>query len=274
MIRSVLALVGATGIVAVAAFGRDMDVATLPPAPDIADVTVEQWAALGARQIFFGHQSVGENLIAGVEDVLRARTDIPIQVRLTDDPSEMAAPGLYHARIGQNGFPATKLEAFTEIVSDSLIASTGTVILKLCYLDIAPGVDPEAGFAQYRHTVDSLRTAHPGVTIVHVTTPLTTDVGWPRHVAAGLRGLTSQREGNYLRARYNELLQETYGGRDPVFDLARLEATDADGRVHTVRIHGTSVPILLDEWSSDGSHLNDAGRRRIAEAFLVTLAEL
>ena len=267
MIRSVLALVGATGIVAVAALGRDMDVATLPSARPLEDVTAEQWAALGARQIFFGHQSVGENLMAGVEHVLRTRTDISVQVRLTDDPSQMAAAGFYHARIGQNGFPATKLEAFAEIVSDSAIAPSGTVILKLCYVDVAPGTDPEAVFAQYRQTVDSLRAPRPVLTIVHVTTPLTTDAGWLRHVAAGLRGLTSRRQGNYLFGRYNELLLETYGGRDPVFGLARHDATDAKGRLSTVRVDGKSVPMLLGEWSSDGSHPNEAGRCRVAEAF-------
>lgn len=251
-----------------------MTTATAPAATGIDAVTADQWAVLRTRLVFFGHQSVGDDLMAGVEEVLRDMPDIGLRAVATEDPSLMRGSGLFHARIGQNGAPTTKLEAFESIVSDSDVALTGTAILKFCYVDLVPGVDPEALFAEYRETVEALRAAHPGLTIIHVTAPLMTDAGWLRHRYAGLRGLTSPREGNLVRARYNELLLATYDGREPVFDLARHEATDAAERLHTVRIDGRAVPVLVDAWSSDGAHLNERGRRRIAEAFLVTLAEL
>ena len=71
----------------------------------LADVTADEWQRLAARRVFFGHQSVGANLIEGIEDVLRSCPDLPLRIVESNDPSAMAEPGLYHARIGENGHP-------------------------------------------------------------------------------------------------------------------------------------------------------------------------
>jgi hypothetical protein len=241
--------------------------------PTLAQVTPGQWQRLAGRRLFFGHQSVGGNLMDGVQEVLAANPGIPLRVVETADPSRMKAPGLYHARIGQNGAPATKLEAFRNIVADG-VADSGTALLKYCYVDITPDTDPVALFDAYRRTVDSLKVAHPALTVVHVTLPLVVDRGAMFHWRTVLRGNTSDRQLNLTRERYNQLMRETYGGREPVFDLARLESIDLEGRDVGVTHKGLRVPTLAPQWTSDGGHLNQAGRRRIAEAFLATLAGL
>jgi lysophospholipase L1-like esterase len=76
---------------------------------------------------------------------------------------------------------------------------------------------------------------------------------------------------NLIRHQYNELLRSTYVGKEPVFDLARLESTNADGTTETVRYEGQRVPVLATAWTSDGGHLNEAGRQRMAKALLTTL---
>ena len=111
---------------------------------------------------------------------------------------------------------------------------------------------------------------------MHATLPLQADNGFWFHLKTVLRGnaRSSHRQLNLIRQTYNELLRKAYAGREPVFDLAGLESVAPDGRVVSVRHKGMRVPVLAHEWTYDGGHLNEAGRRRIAEAFLVSLARL
>ncbi len=247
---------------------------TVQPAPSFADVTPAEWSRLAQRRLFFGHQSVGGNILDGVAEVLRDNPAIGLRVVETDDPSQMTAPGLYHARIGKNGAPDTKLASFSRIAGTAM-ADSGTALLKYCYVDVTGGTDPAALFAAYQREVDAMKAAHPALTVVHVTLPLETDWGEYFHWKRVIRGqLTTHRELNWIRQGYNEALRRTYAGREPVFDLARLQATGADGVLQTVRYRRTRVPILARTWTEDGGHLNAAGRRRVAEAFLATLAKL
>jgi hypothetical protein len=239
--------------------------------PGFDQVSIEQWQRLESARLFFGHQSVGGDLIQGVREVLSRNSQIPVRVVETSDPAAMKEPGLYHARIGRNGAPESKLDAFGRVAAS---LGSGTAMLKYCYADVTANTDPAALFEAYCAGVETLRSAHPGLTIVHVTIPLVADHGTLRHVAAVVRGRPTYRQVNWLRAQYNELLRATYGGREAIFDLAELESTKAGGGRATVRYRGDAVPVLASEWTYDGGHLNEAGRRRMAEVFLATLATL
>lgn len=243
------------------------------PASTFGEVAPDRWRELAEKRLFFGHQSVGGNLILGVQEVLARNPQIPLTVIETADPSRMTAPGLYHARVGRNGAPESKLDAFNSIVVEA-VADSGTAMLKYCYADITKDTDPAALFAQYRSAVDALQAAHQGLTIVHVTLPLTADRGTLYHLAAVVRGKTTHRQMNLVRKQYNEMLRSTYGGNEPIFDLASLESIGSDGAEANVRYRGEEVPVLATQWTYDGGHLNEAGRQRLAEAFLVTLAQL
>lgn len=257
---------------AAAGCGGQMNGSTMAPAlPAIEQITSAEWERLGAARIFFGHQSVGGNLMDGVAEVLAERQGIPLRVVETADPGEMRMPGLYHAPIGRNGEPSSKLSEFRDIVSAGL-EDDGTALLKYCYVDVTMETDAELLFEEYRRTVDAMREEQPGVTIVHVTLPLLADPGTLRYVAAVVRGKQSGREVNLIRHRYNELLRQTYEGKEPIFDLAHVESVKPDGGNAAVRYKGTRMPVLASEWTYDGGHLNEAGRRRMAEVFLATLA--
>lgn len=235
------------------------------------EIRPEQWKALETRRIFFGHQSVGGNLIQGVQEVVSA-SRTAVRVVETADPEVMSEPGLYHARIGSNGAPASKLEAFVSIVGR--MGGPSTAVMKYCYVDVTKDTDPAALFEEYRLGVEALQATRQGITVLHVTLPLLADHGALRHAAAVLRGKPTYREVNRIREQYNDLLRQTYGGREPIFDLARLESTKLDGSRATVRYRGLAIPVLAPEWTYDGGHLNEAGRRRMAGVFLDTLAKL
>jgi hypothetical protein len=236
-----------------------------------ADVTDAQWAALAARRIFFGHQSVGANIMDGVTAVLAARPDIPL--RIVDNPmiDPLPATGIYHARIGTNRDPASKADAFAALV-DGL--RPDVALFKYCYVDVAPDTDAHALFEDYRRRIRELRSRHPDLLVGHVTMPLTAYESWKSLFKARLRRKVTQRDFGVIRNRYNRLLLQAYAGEEPVFDLARLESTRRDGSRVFFKRADQYVYGLDPTFSDDGAHLDTASRMRIAESFLAFLARL
>jgi hypothetical protein len=252
--------------------GPEMTIPQAPEAPQatFAAVTRDQWRTLAGERMFFGHQSVGGNIIDGVKAVLADHPEIPLKVFDSSTLGSSSPPGLYQARIGQNGDPGSKLAAFDTIVGRGA-PSVG--ILKFCFVDVEGARNPDSLFAAYQSGIAALRARTPGLVVVHVTMPLTTTGEGRRDLLlARLRGRPTSYELNLIRNRYNALLRLAYVGQEPVFDLARLESTRADGtRAYFVRGADTVYTLATDN-TDDGSHLNARARRAVAEAFLATLA--
>ena len=79
---------------------------------------------------------------------------------------------------------------------------------------------------------------------------------------------------NVARNRFNELIRNEFFGRVPIFDLAKAEATDSHGNVFQFTTHGKSFEALFPDFTDDGGHLNEYGRKIIAARLLVFLASL
>jgi hypothetical protein len=242
--------------------------ATGQPLSRLTDVNEADWARLGQRRIFFGHQSVGTNIMAGVTAVLAEHPKIRLSVVESKDILNAPA-GIVHAKVGRNTHPDLKLDEFVRLSEQ--MPDKGVAMLKFCYVDVTAATDPAALFEQYRQRIDELRQRQPGLTIVHVTMPLTISESWKGRLKSRvLRRPTL----NAVRNRYNELVRRAYLGREPLFDLARLEATTPDGRRAFYQLGGDTVDVLVNDYTEDGSHLNDAAQRRVAEQFLITLARV
>lgn len=242
------------------------------PQPAFRTVTPEQWRTLGTRRLFFGHQSVGGNIIDGVKAVLADRPDIPLQVFEAAAVDSSSPPGLYEARIGRNGDPGSKTLAFDAIVGRG---GAAVGILKFCFVDVEGARNPDSLFAAYQRNMDALRARMPGLILVHVTMPLTTTGEGRRDLLkAKLLGRPTSYDLNVIRNRYNALLRQAYIGKEPVFDLARIESTHADGSRSFFMRGIDTVYTMAPEWTDDGGHLNDEARRMTAESFLALLATL
>ena len=238
---------------------------------DLNQVTAEQWTSLAERTFYFGHQSVGANIIEGVREISAQRPDIKLRVV---SGSTAASPGaLNEFPIGRNEDPESKNAAIVQATHGAL-GPKPVVMFKYCYVDIDDRTDPAKLFERYRQTVAQLRAQHPEATVVHVTLPLQTEPSMLRYVMNKVRGMSTSREENAIRAEYNRMLRAAYVGKEPVFDLAALESTRSDGTVEYGLLKGAKVPALAREWSADSGHLNAAGRKRVAEQFLATLATL
>lgn len=239
------------------------------PMVDLSQVTPEQWQALSQRTIYFGHQSVGGNIMDGIRDITAAKPELRLRVV----SGQTAAPGVL------NEFPIGRNEDTDSKNAGFLAATQGTLgpkpvlMMKYCYVDVEPDTDTKRLFEGYQQTVSALRAKHPDATIVHVTMPLTTDSKIGNFVNR-IRGRPTRQTRNGVRAQYNELLRAAYAGKEPIFDLAAAESTRADGTREYATVDGKTVYALARDWASDDGHLNAAGRRRAAEEMLITLASL
>ena len=238
----------------------------------LSDVTPGEWEALAARRVFFGHQSVGANVIQGITEVLADHPEIGLTLVARRDLLGSAPPGFYHATVGRNQHPDEKLQDFGRVLSDGSFPSGSVGFVKFCYVDVTHETHSEALFEAYRQRMAELKANNPGVTIVHFTMPLRTDEGRLRSWVQKVRGRATERDRNVVRNRYNALLRSAYLGTEPVFDLAAIESRNRDGSVSGFQRNDVLIQTLAPELSSDGGHLNEVGRRLVAEHLLVFLA--
>ncbi len=128
--------------------------------------------------------------------------------------------------------------------------------------------------ARYQAKLTALRARYPRTVFVHITAHLTTVEGGAK---AALKRLLGHRPGGLLenarRDEFNELLRRAYGGKEPVFDLAHLESTAADGQRELHGWNGRKVPALLAAYTVDG-HLNAKARLRFARELIALFASL
>jgi hypothetical protein len=239
------------------------------------DALHAQLLRLSQRRIFFGHQSVGMNLLDGVREIAGRFSDVGLRVAEVPGSAGLAAGTFAHAFIPENGNPALKLQSFERALSSGIGSGADVAFLKFCYADFSPGTDARGLFAEYQATLGALRSRYPHTTFVHVTVPLTSVQGGARGALARLLG---RAPGGLLenkrRDEFSELLRRTYGGKEPVFDLALLESTGPDGRRELQDWNGSKVPALLPAYTDDGGHLNPAARLRFARELIGFLAEL
>jgi hypothetical protein len=240
----------------------------------LSDVSVDQWANLASRRIFFGHQSVGRNILAGVAEILKERPDLGIRVVHTDAPAAVPGAALMESNLGNNGDPASKSDQFATALAGPPNGAAEIALYKFCYLDVTPATNVDAMFDDYATRMRGLKQRYPGLTLVHVTLPLTTVEPAAKRLLKRLSGRTTAVDLNAKRKRFNDRLVAELGTRDPVFDLARLQSTRRDGSRSSIQQKGQTVYTLAAEWTDDGGHLNEAGQRRIAEQFLVFLARV
>jgi hypothetical protein len=238
-----------------------------------ASVSDAQWTALSKTRIFFGHQSVGNDILGGARDILRAEDKIHITIQDEKSSGNGAKGVILHGAIGENEAPETKISSFSKKLTPE--KNIDIALMKFCYIDINAQTDVEALFAHYKDEMKNIQKKIPGIHLVHVTVPLTSSYpGWKTAVKRILGRRDAGLDANKRRNYYNSLLVREFAGKAPIFDLATLESTTPDGKRASFEYEGEQVFYLSPSYTSDGGHLNEIGRRKVANEFLAFLAKL
>lgn len=222
---------GVVGIEGIAAFDR---------------LTPAELQRLRDARVFWGHQSVGRDLIGGASSLGYPFTTV-------SSAADYGAVHFGEALIAENRDPQRKIRSFTELFVNRTIGSAVQVAaFKFCWIDFSRSTDLDALLSQYAEAVASAQQRYPNVRFVHVTPPLTSDE--PRE--------------NRVRIEFGRRLRERYSTRAVVLDLSEIQSTRDDGS----RCVRDGSAVLCDQFRSDEGHFNPDGARRAAKAFLFAIA--
>lgn len=222
-------------------------------------VSADEWPAIAKKRIVFGHQSVGANILSGVQYLAK---EAGVQLKVTESRYAMKDTGITHFSIGRNGDPLSKINDFANIIKSGL--NPDIALMKLCYVDITSSTDAKKLAQNYISSLERLNRQFPQTIFVAVTTPLTTVQSGPKAWIKKLLGRSNGLTENFRRQEFNNILRSSYGSKGRLFDLAQAEAKGADNYTYEEQ----PVEVLNPVITSDGGHLNDRGAQSIAAALL------
>lgn len=245
----------------------------------ISDVPSEAWEKLSNKKIYFGHQSVGYDLIGGMHAVMAKNPQIKLNIVETSNLSDVK--GCFaHSRVGQNVDPSSKINGFSQFVESGLGNTADIAFFKFCFVDIHTGTDVNQVFSQYKEIMDKLSATYPKTHFIHMTVPLTTNpdgfsgvIKKAKDFIKSILGKINMYD-NTVKQNYNDKLRDVYGKNGSLFDLALSEASYKNGGQLVIEKGGKKIQNLIPEYSNDGGHLNETGQYKVAEEFLLYLVNL
>jgi len=233
---------------------------------------------LALQRIFFGHQSVGKNIIGGIKDISSQYPEIKLNVVKTNDSEMFDSPIFAHSRIGKNRNPQSKFDAYSKFIESGIGDKTDIAMMKLCYVDISSETNIKLLFDDYKSKMSMLEEEYPETKFVHLTVPIVakpTGINLLKDIVKKIIGrpIRDYRI-NLKRAEFNKYMREEYLDKSNLFDLALLEATSLEGTIRSSGQEESNFPLLDNSYTDDGAHLNKKGRKYIAEQLLIYLASL
>lgn len=234
---------------------------------------------LSGKKIYFGHQSVGYNIVDGLKDIMKENPAIKLNIVHAADPDAFKMPVFAHSFVGQNTKPDSKVDDFARLMEQGIGNKADIAFLKFCYVDVDEKTDVQKVFDYYKNRLAQLKGKYPNTTFVHFTMPLVSKQAGPK---IWLKNLIKKIIGrpisnisiNIKRNQFNDMLKKEYEGKEPVFDLARIESTLSDGTRLSLTKDGATFYSMLPEYTYDGGHLNEKGRKIAAQELLLFLANL
>jgi hypothetical protein len=243
----------------------------------IKDVPDAVWQKLNNKKIYFGHRSVGNNILDGIKDVMKENPKIRLNIAETTDQADFNVGLLGHSHIGDNGDPISKINAFSDVIENGLGKKVDIASLKFCFADFTTKTkDITKIFNDYKNTMSQLKKKYPRSFFVHFTVPLVINkTTWKTWIKIFLRKAEIwEYDQNIIKNKFNDLIRKEYDGKEPIFDIAKIESTNPDGSRSTFTRNGKIYHSLVPKYSSDGGHLNESGRKIVAEQFLIFLARV
>src|SRR5688500_17131655 len=96
-----------------------------------ASLTAAEIAAVANQRIVFAHQSVGNDILNGVQALTQQQGQALPIVEASQAPQQWQ--GIAHFKVGENGKPEGKIEQFAATMNANAFADADVAMLKLCY---------------------------------------------------------------------------------------------------------------------------------------------
>jgi len=242
----------------------------------IQEIHQDEWRDLSYKKIYFGHMSIGYNIISGIEKVLEQHPEISLKI-IEIEPNQIhpiADPAFSHSRLGGNEDPKSKVDAFVSLLEKGIADNLDIAFFKLCYVDINQGTNTKELFAYYKSAMQELSAKFPKTIFIHVTTPLTSHQTGFKALIKKMIGRPLRGHNNPAREQFNEMMRSEYAQTGKLFDLALIESTCSDMNAKNCQAKNKENLSLQPAYTEDGGHLNDFGSEIVAEQLLIFLATL
>lgn len=237
------------------------------------DIPASSWEKLSKKKIYFGHQSVGFNIIEGLKDLMKENPQIKLNIVETNNPNDFNKGIFAHSRVGKNVDPKSKIDEFAKFTEQGIGENADIAFFKFCYVDVRSETDSQKVFDNYKQSMSNLTKKYPKTTFIHITVPLNQK---QTGLKAWIKKIIGRHIGGYddniKRTEFNELLIKEYDGKEPIYDLAKIESTRPDGTRETFSKDGKTYYALFSDYTYDGGHLNETGRKKVAKQLLILLA--
>ena len=116
---------------------------------NINNIPAAAWEKLSEKKIYFGHQSVGFNIVDGINALIKEYPQIKLNIVETNKLAGFKKGVFAHSRIGKNCEPETKIDEFNQFIETGLEEQPDIAALKYCYVDVTGKTDVEKIFEEY-----------------------------------------------------------------------------------------------------------------------------
>ncbi len=239
----------------------------------IKNISQKKWDQLSLQKIYFGHQSVGYNMVDGMEVVLKVNPNIRLNIKKGKDSDLFKSPVFTHDNNGSNRDPISKIDNFCKTMENGLGDAIDIAGFKFCYVDVERGVNVNELFSHYKKQMKEIALNYPDLTLIHYTVPLKSLQSGSKAFIKNLLGKDIGIEDNIIRNEFNALLRKEYP--DPIiFDIAKIESTFTNGKRLFSEVYGKKIYTMVPAYTNDGGHLSKVGKKKIGEEYLCFLAEI
>lgn len=216
---------------------------------------------LKGKKVFFGHQSVGNNMINGLNTLIENNDDLNFIKVLTienylklENKDDDSLFYFIHTRIGENGHPQKKIDDFKKNIQ--ILHEVDAAFMKFCYADIRPHSNIESIYTNYKSAHIELSNEFKNTKFIYFTVPVTAKQGTIKRVIKSIVGKEDQ---NINRFKYNELLRND--SIQYLFDIAFHESNNNLSK-------SKGIEYLKKEYTYDENHLNETGSKYIVSLLI------
>lgn len=232
-----------------------------PVDPPSGELDLATYNAALSKRTVFGHQSVGWQVLQGVE---MWANEFGQPDPTFPDYESGSLPGsggfLAHFYAGTNGDVFTKTAEFLSHLQNGLASQVDIIVMKFCYADLrsGSGYTPQQMFDEYKLWVDTVESTYPALTVIYATTAI-------------VMGENSDGANNGLRQTYNDLVRAEYAASGRLWDVADIQSTDPSGNKV---LYGGIESLYSGYASPDQRHIYGLGRTTVSAPLLQIIAGL
>jgi lysophospholipase L1-like esterase len=244
------------------------------PYTAISDIPGSKWEELAQKKIYFGHRSVGNNIIDGIKDLIKANSQIKLDMVAPTGTFNSKVGFFMHSMIEQDASPQKIAADFQKLKNEVIRQDFDIVLLR--FTPFYNNKEMTEILGDYNDSLNQLKNNYPKTMFVHTTFPLnrskTTWKTWIKKLIG--KNDIWEYAGNIKANEFNEHLRKKYYGKKPLFDLAKFESTYPNGERETFSLYGKEYFQLVSDYTYDGVHLNEKGRKIVAEQLLLLLVNI